>query len=383
MRRANVPAVSRAACHAAHILLLHSKQLLSSQHVLVEIESFAKDLDVQGPAYPYDSVCDFMVLCLRIANQDVRLYRLQMEEKVLSWLMESWRIGGERRTSMPLHTAAHIHALLESITGSSRRVRLQCGMVLPHSAIVDTLVEETRTRAIRDFQLNAHLPPFRPPRESDDPSLPSPAKPSHHVGEGSDLSPPRGRERRLSAFLLKSLEERIMSLESYEVGISFPSVERLRSSLDLAVISLCFEASLLMNGTQSNRRVLQAACKLLGVASSLLLDSRWKADERRLLLDALDPIIRANGSSSEAEWETLVSPGQYTGIRIQVLKRLLTETRVHHPEISLRRELQRLLFRSADVSSPRVSSVVKYQGSSFRCRMPSTSCSRHSAICCV
>lgn len=367
MRRANVPAVSRAACHAAHALLTHSVSLLSSQRVLVEVESFAKDLDVQGPPFPYDSVCDFMVLCLRMANQDVRLYRMQMEEKVLSWLMESWRIGAERRRAMPLHTAAHIHALLESITGSSRRARLQCGIMLPHGAIVNVLVEETHTKIIRDFQLHAHLPPYRltipaspAVSSSPSPSISTSTKPSRPYGDSADLSPPRGRERRLSAFLLKSLEETSALLENSEVGSFFNTAERIRSAIDLAVISLCYEGSLLMNGTQTNRRVLQAACKLLGTVTPCLLDHRWKAEERRLILGGFDPLIRSGDDNPDVGWEALVPPGKRTGIRMQVLTRLLADAALCDTSTSMLRELQRFVFRSADVCNtfPLISALI-------------------------
>ncbi|EJF64038.1 hypothetical protein DICSQDRAFT_178565 [Dichomitus squalens LYAD-421 SS1] len=357
MRRANVPAVSRSACHTAHVLLTYSKRLLSSHRVLIEIESFAKDLDVQGPAYPFDSVCDFMVLCLRIANQDVRLYRMQMEEKVLSWLTESWRIGSERRTSMPLHTTAHIHALLEGITGSSKRVRLQCEMMLPHCAIVDAVAEEAQTKVIRDFQLQARLPPYRRrhSRNTESLSLISSTeddaadKTTSPFGDSTDLTPPRGRERRISAFLLKSLEELATTVGPNGTSNGFPTAERVRSSLDLAVTALCFEASLLMNGTQSNRRILQAACKLLGSVVPLLTDSKWKAEERRLILHALDPLTRADNDAEDAEWVTLVPPGERTGIRTQVLRKLLSTATTSESITAHQRDLQRFVFRSADV----------------------------------
>ncbi|KAH9940832.1 uncharacterized protein BXZ73DRAFT_98663 [Epithele typhae] len=357
MRRANVPAVSRAACHTAHILLQHSKRLLSPQRVLVELESFAKDLDIQGPAFPYDSVCDLMVLCLRMANQDVRLYRMQMEEKVLSWLMESWRTSNDRRTSMPLHTAAHIHALLDSITGSSKRVRLQCGLILPHGAIVESIVEDSRTRVIQDFQLHARLPPHQPSVQA--PSYRASTthanadgthtRPAHSFGDSKDLVPPRGRERRLESFLIKSLERALAAFDARDTR-SFPTAEWIRSSMDLAVIAVCFEASLGMNGTQFNRRVLQAACKLLTKAFSFLLDHRWKAEERRLILQALDPLICANDDlGSQVGWDALVQPGQHTGIRTQTLRRLQAQSQSISPEIGLRRELQRFVFRTSDV----------------------------------
>ena len=390
MRRANVPAVSRAACHAAHTLLTYSKRLLSPQRVLLEIESFAKDLDVQGPAYPYDSVCDFMVLCLRVANQDVRLYRLQMEEKVLLWLTESWRIGSERRTSMPLHTTAHIHALLEGIVGASRRVRLQCGMMLPHCPIVDAVIEETQTKVIRDFQLHARLPPYRrPPSVSAsgsplDGSQDDPGRTSLPFGDSADLTPPRGRERRISAFLLKSLEELTITVGQHGIGYGFPTAERVRSSLDLTVTALCFEASLVMNGTQSNRRVLQAACKLLGSIIPLLTDARWKAEERRLILDALDPLARADEEGDqETERVALVPPGERTGLRTQALRELLSTARTKPSDNAHRRDLQRFVFRSADVGSLLPCALFRFSELSFRCKTRSSGCWMHFATCCA
>ncbi|KAI0369207.1 hypothetical protein BV20DRAFT_946724 [Pilatotrama ljubarskyi] len=354
MRRANVPAVSRAACHAAHVLLFHSKRLLSSQRVLGEIESFVKDLDVQGPAYPYDAVCDFMVLCLRFANQDVRLYRMQMEEKVLSWLVEAWRIDGGRRTAMPMHTVAHIHSLLEAITGSSKRVGLRCDIMLPPSPIVDAMTEETRTRVIRDFELHAYLPPYETPSSSSGSAVTNPSADVPLISEvdTADLSPPRGRERRLSAFLLKSLEATYGQLPTAEAAQSRPTVEALRFSLDLAVTALFFEGSLLMNGTQSNRRVIQAACRLIGHVSPWLTDKRWEAFERRLLLGALDPLTLADGEDDDhtgSSWEGLVRPGNRTGIRTEVLRKLLATSRFDRGDNALRTSLQRCVFRSADV----------------------------------
>ncbi|KAI0630512.1 hypothetical protein C8Q77DRAFT_1063237 [Trametes polyzona] len=358
MRRANVPAVSRAACHAAHILLLHSKRLLSSPRVLGEIESFVKDLDVQGPAYPYDSVCAFMILCLRFANQDVRLYRLQMEEKVLSWLTEAWRIDGGRRTAMPMHTVSQVHSLLEAIIGSSRRVTLYSETMLPPCPIVDAMVVETQTKVIRDFLLHARLPPFAPARTSTSTtglSLVQSADDTPPVldVESTDLSPPRGRERRLSAFMLKSSEALCALLAAGEGSYSKPTVEMLRSAFDLAVSAILFEASLLMNGTQPNRRVIQAACRLMGTVAPTLTDPRWEAEERRLLLGALDPLVFADETDTAGAvnggWEGLVGPGKRSGIRTQVLQKLLFATQTNDADRTLRYALQRCVFRSADV----------------------------------
>ncbi|CDO73330.1 hypothetical protein BN946_scf185008.g93 [Trametes cinnabarina] len=363
IRRANVPAVSRAASHAAQAMLFHSKRLLSPQRVMSEIESFAKDLDVQGPAYPYDAVCGFMVLCLRFASQDVRLYRMQVEEKVLSWLMESWRIDGERRTSMPSYTVAHIHSLLEAITGTSRRVELRCGIMLPASSMVDALAEEAQTEVIREFHLHAVLPPYEPAQH------PSPAVPHSSTSiapeddiamfaqplETIDLVPPHGRERRLSAFLLKSLETTCEVFARHGEGQSRLPAETVRHVLDLAIIAISFESALVMNGTQSNRRVIQAACRIIGLIRPMITGKdRWDVEERRLILGALDPLVIAEEDNEDVwnnvGWEALVPPGERTGIRTDVLLQLLASSSATNGSASrLRRDLQRCVFRSTDV----------------------------------
>ena len=170
MRRAVVPIVCRAACHVAYTLLYHAKHLLNSQRVLVEIETFAKDLDVQGPPFPYDSVCVFMALCLQVAVQDMRLYRMHLEEKVLSWLVDSWSLGVTRiargtsldgiRIKLTHPTVADMVTLLESICGLSKRSSLICRAILPECAIVQEMQDEHRTAIIRGFLLHARLPPF-------------------------------------------------------------------------------------------------------------------------------------------------------------------------------------------------------------------------------
>ncbi|KAI0766627.1 hypothetical protein BD413DRAFT_717411, partial [Trametes elegans] len=357
MRRANVPAVSRAACHTAHALLLRSKHLLSSQRVLAEIESFVKDLDVQGPAYPYDSVCAFMISCLRFANQDARLYRMHMEEKVLSWLVEAWRVVGQRRKAMPMHTVADIHSLLEAITGSSKRVQLPCRVMLPSSALVDAMVEETQTRVIRDFQLHARLPPFNTSQTSSRPSASSLVMADGNAMEelrgsptdSADFAPPRGRERRVSSFLLRIIEQTCEMLRT-DVPKLGHTTETLRCSLDIAVVALLFEASRLTVSIQSNRKVIQAACKLVGLVSPQLADDKRPAPELRLLLGALDPVILADTDDPDnVGWEALVPPGERSGIKTQVLHRLLAEARAKRVDSSLLVELQKCVFRSSNV----------------------------------
>ncbi|GAW01440.1 ataxia telangiectasia mutated [Lentinula edodes] len=257
IRRTNSPQVCRAACHTASILLVYAntgsarqslvRSSLTSHRVLSEIETLAKDLDVQGPVAPFDSVCTFLSLCLKVANQDVRLYRMQLEEKVLTWLIDSWRPAHMEDPEAPLYLVSDVLTLLEAICSSSQRSSLVCRVNLPQCLIVETLIAEEQTRVIRDYLLDAKLPSVkfdgsRPessasPNESSDLGnatfmAPIPAE--------TDLVQPRSRERKISVFFLKCLES---ALSPWQEGSDNTIVLRApaaKRALDIAVVQATF-----------------------------------------------------------------------------------------------------------------------------------------------
>ena len=361
MRRTSVPAVCRAACHAAQTLLHHSKELLTPQQVLVEIETLAKDLDVQGPSFPYDSACSFLVLCMRVASQDVRLYRMQLEEKVLAWLMDTWRPGNMIKSRMSPHTMEDILSVLASICCISRDAQVLCHMNLPDCPIVTSMIDEDYCAVIRDYLLHATLP--LPPNTQGRPDTrtspnTSPSSPPADAAEGGrELVQPRGRERRISAFLLKSLEDLIQHWELS--GGGRPSAEKARTFLDLAAVSLLFEGTLARNGTRSNRRVQQAACKLVSSVLPQAADARWTASERTLIIGVLEPLVLAEQPGNQFNrWQTLLPAGPGSGIRQRHPDEPGVNQVVLSSHVSARRDLQRFIFQSPDVSNAELYSTV-------------------------
>ncbi|KAH7923978.1 hypothetical protein BV22DRAFT_1196306 [Leucogyrophana mollusca] len=360
MRRANVPVVCRAACHTAYTLVSHAKQLLTSQRVLVEIETLAKDLDLQGPTFAYDSVCMFLSQCLRVASQDVRLYRMQLEEKVLSWLLENWRVGpaqstrdGSGMSRMPLHTIADILNLLENICGSSKRSDLVCRVLLPECSIVDVMVDERRTRVIRDFLLFARLPSFQKVDAQTgaraDSAHQSPPVLIHDGRVDQELLQPQGRERRVSSSLLKSLEGLVLEWEAMRESSAHPTAEKARQSLDTAITALAFESLLVWNGTRSNRRVLQCASKLITLVTPLMTASKWTMEERVLILHALEPLISNGEEDASDEWDAMLPPDIGTGIKTQTLRALKLDAEKRRYSHILRRQFQRVFWGNTDI----------------------------------
>jgi serine-protein kinase ATM len=359
VRRANVPTVCRAACHAAYTLLVYSERLLTSHRVLLEVETFTKDLDVQGPPLPYDSVCVFLSQALRVASQDVRLYRMQLEEKVLSWLMDSWGVGdGGRigRSKMPSYMIGDVIGLLECICGFGRRYHLVARPLLPACSIKDHMVEEGMTKVIRDFLLEATLPPFRGSVSTEKGKgverKPDKFTVSISTTKEKDLVQPRGRERKVSAYILKSLEVLMGDWETAREAHISSTAENARRSIDMAVVALSFEALLVSNGTKPNRRVVQAACKLVTSVTHVLMDSRWTAEEKALIMMGLAPLVETGEGETRENvgWEAMLPPDAGTGIKSQTLHKLRRELETQRGLIcTLRREFQKIIWQNADV----------------------------------
>lgn len=358
MRRTNSPAISRMACHAAHVLLICER--LPSNRVLSEIEAMIQDISVQGPPAPFDSVCAFLSRCLKVASQDARLYRMHMEDKVLSWLSENTNsLGGQLRTTQNSSNAANVSrleqyyvqdvlCLLQTACSLSQRSFLVCPLSLPDHFIVQLQKDRSNASIIRDFLLHASLPD-----SGSSPISPfnlgafatSISTPSDH---SSQLVSPGIRERKASAFLLKLVEAITRDWESR--GTSRPTVESVRRMLDFAVLAIAFEGLLVMNGMCSNRRSILVACKLITTLVQCLTEMYWTHDEMALLCEAFLPLTNGdNEMTCDDNWEGVVDAGPASGISAAVSRAPCGSEIMHAARVS-RKQLQGIIWQSADVS---------------------------------
>lgn len=378
MRRTTVASVSRAACHAASVVMLYAKELLTSQRLISEVETLAKDLEVQGPAFPHDSVCAFLDLALRIASQDARLYRMQMEEKVLMWFLDTWRVDTTSKTKLLPYTVADLLTLLEGISSFSTKSNLVCEMLLPDTAIIRAAEDHRYTAVIRNFILQARLPSSPHPSSSSASGSSKTLNPDDHNVDFDDLAPPRSRERRTSTFFMKVTEDLCTSWEASKDVPGFVTAEKVRSHLDVAFLCLCYEAVLVINGIQSTRRTIQAACRLIQTIFPHVSDKRWTSDERSLMLHSLQPLILAQSELSHEPLEMLASAGPHAGIRQDALRALHASTLAELAERNkrVRRQIQRIILRSVDVrdSDAHLRILAESRISQYRSRRHSTSC---------
>lgn len=352
IRRTNVPLVSRTACHSAHMLLLSRK--VTQIRIHAEIGAMIQDIDVQGPPAPYDSVCAFLSRCIDVAVHDTHLYRMHLDEKVLSWFIENWSITGKgsrtgtnfKQFLLDQYTLNDLLQILEHACGLSISSTIRCSNHLPQHPLVYFIEEQLDISVMREYLLNACFPQEEKPENR---SLGSWEKSSQPSGE---LAQPDARARKVSAFFLKALEGILTEWHDNMDNTLRSSVEYIRRLLDLAVLSICYESSLVLNGISNNRRTIIAACKLVSLISPRLLDLIWTPEELDILLASLAPLVGTGAFIKKTrKWEAFVEPGQYTGVRNaqpEIGDRV--NPRGLSPE-SGRQSLHSTIWQSADVSN--------------------------------
>ncbi|KAK0488952.1 hypothetical protein IW261DRAFT_1547949 [Armillaria novae-zelandiae] len=356
MRRATTSGVCRAACHAARALLLHVESHthkfnhppLHAPQILADIETLTKDLEVQGPNYPYDSVCLFLSRCLRIASQDVRLYRMQLEDKVLTWLIGCWKLGRIVDGDIPSYMAKDLIHLLETVCGFSRRTDVVCRALLPVSELVQVVEQEKRTQVIRDFLLDAKLPQFVPSNQG---IQVIPSHPSKHLPLETSLLTMGHRQRRISKFMLELLE-RIHQKWKVRTEAKQPhSATGVRLCLDFAVIALCFQCSLVHNGMKLDILTVKEAGKVIALLLPLLRETPWTTAEKAVVIQALEPLISTGEPpADDIPFVDLLPPDINSGIRAGVLQDLVSDPQQYlDRRRSSRMDFQRLIWRTLEV----------------------------------
>ncbi|KAF9565841.1 hypothetical protein CPC08DRAFT_815090 [Agrocybe pediades] len=332
MRRANVPLICRAACHAGQAILCTTRSQgstpsrirIDSQRILQEIENFTKDINLQGPAYPFDSVCDFLSQCLSIANQDARLYRMRFEDRVLTWFTDAWDIASNKQ-EIASYTVQDIMFLLETICALPKQADLVIRPLLPQSEVVDNAEEESELRIVQNFTLYAKLPPFRTWKGGSSGPVDETGLTANERIERSQSYAPSGREIKVCTFLLKATETLILNWESQYTYPSVPPIEVTRRILDVVVVSLTFESLLTLNGTTSNRQLLQNCSKLIFKATQALLTPRWTTSEKLIVFQSLEAIVNDEYIENRRSFkDALVDPGAWSGIKAQILQDLLS-----------------------------------------------------------
>jgi ataxia telangiectasia mutated family protein len=297
-RHLHNPATCRAAAHAAHLLVAYDR--IDNAKIVSDVEGLARDMDVQGPSFPYDSVCDLFCCLLELAAHDVRLFRLELPEKILAWLTATWKpLEVSNSSKSASRTRARAVVDTPEIGRLLRLFACTCSLayvpsietetLLPDCAVSDFMQEYSGSAEMRDYLLEATLPPYRPPtkhhRPRKDGTLPA------RIG---DQSPPNGLQRRLSAFLERSLTAALAEGEDDEEGANYWTtlpIDYIRQHYDVAILVLLLETLFECNGVRPNRGGLVAARQLIGNLAPCLRQARYSLSERGRLFLTLAPLF--------------------------------------------------------------------------------------------
>ncbi|KXN87389.1 Serine/threonine-protein kinase TEL1 [Leucoagaricus sp. SymC.cos] len=358
IRRISAPVTCRAASHAAYTLIFQAPGSLSiplpSQRILSEIELFSSDLEVQGPSHPYDSVCNFLSECIRLASQDARLYRVHLEDKVVGWMIDHWKVAGIAKVKTLPQTLQDGTKLLQAICSLSRECFLVSRSLLPTCNVTAIITKESSEKSIRDFLLSAKLPLSSKRATMKDSDHPPTSVKEVNVGtSASDLSPPQARERKISAFFLRGIERLTEEWEVIVENRTSVTADAAKSALEHAVIALVFEALLVYNGIAANRHLVQTSAKLILNITRLLNNSTWNSLEKATVLHALEPLVLLNDDEEDLEaptWETVLPPGASSGLKKQVFYRLADELSIPSKSSKAQRtNLLRIIWQLPDV----------------------------------
>ncbi|GAA5895897.1 DNA-binding protein kinase TEL1 [Sporobolomyces salmoneus] len=321
LRKVAIVETCRPACHAANILLAHDRA--SSPVVVEAVETFVRDLEIQGPNFPSDSVCLFLEWCLAISASDGRLFRLHFSDKLVSWLTSSWRplegvsrshsFGQARPHADPLSPSGLV-LLVARLTHSPVMPTFIQPTYVPDCAVGSQALDLCETARVRDF-IEARVPPYH--RKTSGWRTPSSLS---ATGGATSEETEQIRQRRLSAWLAKTLEGFIQDGEvGGETHWTNMSLELARRHLDLATITLSVEGLLSLGSlsSSSNRpqspAVRNANSIITRLAPTLAL-RKWRPAERAHLLQGLDLVFAPIKQLVDIEYPVFLEAGPASDI---------------------------------------------------------------------
>lgn len=326
-RTAN-PACARSASYAAYCIL---KTFHIPPDVTHEaIHSFLRNLHVQGPPFPYDSVCVLISECLALTSQNLQLSTYVLEENVLRWLAKSWLevdrsaatsnlLGGplqrNRRLSPGGFETAAVYQLLTSITKLSESVLPTPTAVPPDCATTDTFVYLKATQSTRSsiFPCSPHHTPQLSAKQSFH---------SNNTGNVSHGTSRSDSQHEISAILRQSMEKIYHEFEfrqkKVEQVLSAVSCAHLQMLIKMSLVALLFQASCQASDDSFDQESDIILASVLEVILQLVGSSRWSPAERAQLLACFEPIILPSADrSTTIPPGGLAQPGAASGIPLK------------------------------------------------------------------
>ncbi|KAG9009575.1 Serine/threonine-protein kinase tel1 [Tulasnella sp. 427] len=314
IRNAGVLSVCRAAIHMLHMIL--RSKLVERTQMLKDIVRLLKDVAVQGPAQPSDSVCSFFTAALRLASRDMRLHQLNLGDNVLAWLSDCWSVGplhGSKGRLLRSYTIKDMLSLMEAICNLQVAGSFHDWILLPDSLVVEWFTERHRTDLIRRYFFESRLEPTSAKRAATE------TESNHRASQSEVLAAeqrmPPVTAQKCTRYLQKCIDQLTAQWED-SPDIRMIHFSQIRSALETAVLGLQFETSLKMQGIRANRKLIRSAYDLIIRLMEHMVAKTWKDHEKALMIMTLDPLVSEGDEPPQlAPFEVITKPGRSSGLR--------------------------------------------------------------------
>ncbi|GHJ83815.1 hypothetical protein NliqN6_0217 [Naganishia liquefaciens] len=283
-------ASSRSAALLLQVIL--KKQLLEPVLIITSIGKFLEAVNDQGPAAPYDAVCDFMVDCLDVAEQDARMHRKGFTVKVSEWFRTAWlaqekmMVDAGDRANYEICSAWRLICRLSGLAGCYNLVN--GGRPLIANSLFTRMQEEGHVVEIRDFILHAKLWPSEPEKHNT-------------IGRTSEST--KARIRPYSTSDARSLSRlfglKLQQLDTTDADAT--NVARLRTKIDGCVLVLLVESGFIDSDPEHSQTNFESACDLLEKMLQIAFQKNWSLAERARLFAGLDAMFPQAGSASQGK----------------------------------------------------------------------------------
>lgn len=348
-RKIATAALSRAACHTATCLL--NAGLASTPKHISDIRIVLANIEIQGPPFPYDSICSFLCAAVTIARNDATLYQQKLEDRVMGWLLK-WSVvdGARGKSRIDQYSAADVYRLLCEVSGVAPLVMsdLEAEEVLPDCAIVDRLIEEHNTEPLRRLIIHAEFPRRKGSTTKISEAAVGPALTPGRTAQNS-IEGVQGRPGQVISFLTRSIESLSTDWPTADDTALAPP-ERVRKALDLVIAGSAYLVTLQSSGAHFDPTCIQAIIHLLAKIKPSLASSSHTIPGQHLMWAAFKP-ISTTSSHRPAVWPILLNASpELSGIRKVLFDRDGNRSSSEGDAESIN-ELQKLIWGEPTVSN--------------------------------
>lgn len=309
------PSTSRAACFL--LLTISSLHMIDEGTRTTDLIAIGTDIEIQGPPYPTDAACALLLQIVKIAESDVRTYRLDLANKICNRITNNWqwrpamirpsRLFNPKGRTEPLSPMSYFDLLIAISYGSSQASQTaRQDTVLADSALTNFWNTRDASRSMRAWFWDASL------LESVEGKL-SEAEEAVLDSTEATTNPVA---LKILAHLRKGLEGLADELEDaddlYWQGLN---LESFRNMLDFAWISIAFDAYADLRQVIRSERISAQSLRLLDALMPKIQHSKWSLPEKAALLTALSPMF-FQIQDAPIQSEVLICAGLSSGVRI-------------------------------------------------------------------